>query len=53
MANAIAVVELARVDASVATFHLVHGFLALITVGLLVRRGGGEEGLQGGQGTGG
>jgi acyl-CoA oxidase len=38
MENAMAVVEMARVDASVATFFLVHNFLALITVGLLVRR---------------
>jgi len=35
MENAMAVVELSRVDASMATFFLVHNFLALITVGLL------------------
>lgn len=35
MANAVAVAELARVDASVSTFMLVHNFLALATVGLL------------------
>jgi acyl-CoA oxidase len=35
MANAMAVLEMSRVDASVATFALVHNFLALLTVGLL------------------
>lgn len=35
MANAMAAMELARVDASMATFSLVHNFLALITIGLL------------------
>jgi len=35
MANAMAAVEFARVDASLATFSLVHNFLALITIGLL------------------
>jgi alkylation response protein AidB-like acyl-CoA dehydrogenase len=35
MANAVAAVEMARVDASLATFSLVHNFLALITIGLL------------------
>ena len=35
--NALACLELARVDASVATFHLVHNFLALLTIGLLAR----------------
>lgn len=34
MANAVAVVELCRVDASLGTFMLVHNFLALATVGL-------------------
>ncbi|KAI8474954.1 MAG: acyl-CoA dehydrogenase NM domain-like protein [Monoraphidium minutum] len=35
MANAMVANELARVDASTATFFLVHNFLALITIGLL------------------
>lgn len=35
-ANAMACLEMARVDASMATFFLVHNFLALLTVGLLV-----------------
>ncbi len=29
--------ELARVDASMATFLLVHSYLAMLTIGLLVR----------------
>jgi len=35
MECAMACFEMARVDASVATFHLVHNFLALLTVGML------------------
>jgi hypothetical protein len=37
MESAMAVVEMARVDASVATFNLVHTFLAMVTIDLLVR----------------
>lgn len=36
MASAMATVEMARVDASVATFHLVHTYLAMLTIGMLV-----------------
>jgi acyl-CoA oxidase len=36
VANAMACMEMARVDASVSTFYLVHNFLALLTIGLLV-----------------
>lgn len=36
MANAMAVVEVARVDASLSTFLLVHSYLAMLTIGLLV-----------------
>ena len=32
-----ATMELARVDASVATYYLVHTFLAMLTVALMVR----------------
>ncbi|MEW5306864.1 MAG: hypothetical protein WDW38_005749 [Sanguina aurantia] len=35
MANAMAVVEVARVDASLSTFLLVHSYLAMLTIGLL------------------
>lgn len=35
MQNALAVVEMARVDASISTFHLVHSYLAMLTIGLL------------------
>jgi hypothetical protein len=42
VANAMACMEMARVDASVSTFYLVHNFLALLTIGLLVRGAGGE-----------
>jgi acyl-CoA oxidase len=36
MANAMAVIEIARVDASMSTFLLVHSYLAMLTIGLLV-----------------
>jgi len=39
LAHGLAAAEMARVDASVATFSLVHNFLALLTVGLLVGAG--------------
>jgi hypothetical protein len=35
--------EMARVDASVSTFYLVHNFLALLTIGLLVGGAAGYE----------
>jgi hypothetical protein len=35
---AMATMELARVDASCATFYLVHTFLAMLTIALMVRR---------------
>mmetsp|Transcript_12566 Transcript_12566/g.27116 ORF Transcript_12566/g.27116 Transcript_12566/m.27116 type:complete len:444 (-) Transcript_12566:761-2092(-) len=35
MANAMAVVEIARVDCSMSTFLLVHSYLAMLTIGLL------------------
>jgi hypothetical protein len=44
---AMATMELARVDASCATFYLVHTFLAMLTVALMVRGGGVQEGWQG------
>jgi acyl-CoA oxidase len=34
---AMATMELARVDASCATFYLVHTFLAMLTIALMVR----------------
>lgn len=36
MANAVAVIEIARVDGSMSTFLLVHSYLAMLTIGLLV-----------------
>jgi hypothetical protein len=39
---AMATMELARVDASCATFYLVHTFLAMLTIALMVR---GRRGL--------
>ncbi|EFJ49890.1 hypothetical protein VOLCADRAFT_58804 [Volvox carteri f. nagariensis] len=35
LSNAMAVVEIARVDASMSTFLLVHSYLAMLTIGLL------------------
>jgi hypothetical protein len=35
-----ATMELARVDASCATFYLVHTFLAMLTIALMVRSSG-------------
>ena len=32
-----AVIEIARVDCSMSTFLLVHSYLAMLTIGLLVR----------------
>lgn len=36
MANAMAVIEIARVDASMSTFLLVHSYLCMLTINLLV-----------------
>jgi len=36
VANAMAVIEIARVDASMSTFLLVHSYLAMLTIELLV-----------------
>jgi acyl-CoA oxidase len=35
-ASAMAVIEMARVDASMSTYLLVHSYLAMLTIGLLV-----------------
>ncbi len=48
MANAAAIVEIARVDCSMSTFLLVHSHLAMLTIGLLV--GGGAAGGGGASG---
>lgn len=40
VANAMAVIEIARVDASMSTFLLVHSYLAMLTIDLLVRGAG-------------
>ena len=37
MESAMAVIEIARVDCSMSTFLLVHSYLAMLTIGLLVR----------------
>jgi hypothetical protein len=44
---AMATMELARVDASCATYYLVHTFLAMLTVSLMVSAAGLEQGGEG------
>jgi acyl-CoA oxidase len=39
VANAMAVIEVTRVDASLSTFLLVHNYLCMLTIHLLVRTG--------------
>lgn len=46
-AAAMATLEMARVDASCATFYLVHTFLAMLTVALMVSQDGVLYGVAG------